>query len=111
MYVIIKKEVVKVSKFTDEIKHRMIEEHISENKLSDMIGCSKTLLKKWLDEEEELPVIVSENIKKVLKMDKKENDDLNTKFDKLSDENKAKVLEYIEFLKYNQDKVLSKKMN
>lgn len=100
-----------MSKFTDEIKHRMIEEHISEDRLSYMIGCSKTLLKKWLDEEEELPVIVSEDIKKVLKMDNKENDDLNTKFDKLSDENKAKVLEYIEFLKYNQDKVLSKKMN
>ncbi len=88
----------------------MIEENITEKKLSDMVGCSKKLLIKWLNEEEEMPVLISDNIAKVLNIDTKISlNDLNTKFNKLSDENKNKVLEYIEFLQYKQNKVNNQK--
>lgn len=105
-----------MNQFIDIIKCKMIEDHISEKKLSDMIGCSESLLKKWLNEVEEMPVLISNNIIKVLDIQNKEKikslNNINSKFDRLSDENKNKVLEYIEFLQYNENKLkLSKKTN
>lgn len=101
-----------MNKFIDKIKHKMIEKHITEKKLSDMIGCSQVLLNKWLNEEEEIPVIISNNIIKVLDINNTNENSINDRFNKLSDENKNKVLEYIEFLEYNEKKLkLSKKTN
>ena len=87
-----------------EIKLKMIEKNISEKQLSDMVGCSKVLLNKWLNEEEEIPVLIKNNISKVLELDNEKS--LNNRFDKLSDENKKKVLEYIDYLQYTENKKL-----
>ena len=100
----------------DKIKLKMIEEHITEKKLSDMIGCPETSLNKWLNEQEAMPVMISNNIMRVLGVDNNEKEisieELNSKFKKLSNENKNKVIEYIEFLQYNQNKLkLTKKTN
>ena len=105
-----------MNQFIDKIKCKMIEEHITKKKLSDMIGCSETSLNKWLNEEEEIPVIISNNIIKVLNIQKNKKtislNTLNRRFNQLSDENKNNVLEYIEFLQYNENKLkLSKKTN
>ena len=98
-----------MNKLVDIIKHKMIEEHITEKNLSDMVGYSEILLNKWLSEKEEMPVIVSKNIIKVLNIDTNDSVSLlNSKYNKLSDKNKQKVLEYIDFLQNNQDKSLIK---
>ena len=98
-----------MNKLVDIIKHKMIEEHITEKNLSDMVGYSESLLNKWLSEKEEMPVIVSKNIIKVLNIDTKDSVSLlNSKYNKLSEKNKQKVLEYIDFLQNNQDKSLIK---
>ena len=100
-----------MSKFIDQVKLKMIEKHITIEKLSDMIGCPKPSLEKWLDEEEGMPVMVTNSITKVLDINDKEVS-LKDRFDKLSDENKDKVLEYIEFLQYNENKLkLTNKTN
>ena len=92
----------------NKIRHKMIDENISEEKLADMIGCSEESLSKWLSEKEEMPVMVSNSIAKILDAGKNEDEflkDLNTRISKLNDENKRKVLEYIEFLQYNENKL------
>lgn len=86
-----------------KIKLKMIEKNISAKKLSDMVGCSEVLLNKWLNGEEEIPVLIKNNISKVLELDNEKS--LNNRFDKLSDENKKKVLEYIDYLQYKENKV------
>ena len=97
-----------MNQFINKIKLKMIEDSISEEKLSDMIGCSKQSLNKWLNEEEAIPVIISNNIIKVLDINSEKEtstlQQMNNKFNKLSDENKNKVLEYIDFLQYNEKK-------
>ena len=105
-----------MSQFIDKIKLKMIEKHITQKRLSDMIGCSETLLNKWLNEVEEIPVMISNSIIKVLDIDNIEkikfSNDLSNKFNKLSDESKNKVLEYIEFLHNNEKKLkLSNNVN
>ena len=100
-----------MSKFIDQVKHKMIEKHITTEKLSDMIGCPKTSLDIWLDESEEMPVIIANGITKVLGINNKESS-IKDRFDKLSDENKTKVLEYIDFLQYSENKLkLTNKTN
>lgn len=98
-----------MNKLVDIIKQKMIEEHITEKNLSDMIGCSHSLLKKYLNEEEEIPVIITNNIKKVLNINNKEIISINDRFNNLSKVNQNKVLEYIEFLEY-KEKNNSKKL-
>ena len=93
-----------MSKFIDQIKFKMIERHISTEKLSNMIGCPKTSLDTWLNEEEEMPVLVATSITKVLGINEMELR-LRERFDRLNDENKVKVLEYIEFLQYSENKL------
>lgn len=98
--------------FIDQIKYKMIEKHITEKQLSDMIGCSETLLNGWLEGLEEMPIIISKNITKVLELDKeKEEKNIIDRYNKLSNENKNKVLEYIEFLQYKEKKLLKKTNN
>lgn len=98
-----------MNKLVDIIKQKMIEEHITEKNLSDMIGCSPSLLKKYLNDEEEIPVIITNNIKKVLNINNKEIISINDRFNNLSKVNQNKVLEYIEFLEY-KEKNNSKKL-
>lgn len=97
--------VIKLNNIIKEIKIKMIEKNISTKKLSDMVGCSEVLLKKWLNGEEEIPVLIKNNISKVLELDNEKS--LNNRFDKLSDENKKKVLEYIDYLQYTENKKLN----
>ena len=95
--------------FINEIKHKMIDENITEEKLAHMIGCSEVSLNKWLSEKEEMPVMIYKKKKKTLNIMKSEDEknlkDLADRFSKLSDENKNKVLEYIEFLQYSENKL------
>lgn len=100
-----------MSKFIDNVKFKMIEKHITTEKLSDMIGCPKTSLELWLDEEDLMPVMVVNSITKVLGINNEESN-IKDRFDNLSKENKAKVLEYIDFLQYSENKLkLTNKTN
>lgn len=92
----------------DQIKYKMIEKHITEEKLSNMIGCSQILLNKYLNEEEDMPVMISNNIIKVLDIN---TTSLQDRFNSLNEEDKNKVLEYIEFLQYKEKKLLKKTNN
>lgn len=100
-----------MSKIIDKVKLKMIEKHITTEKLSNMIGCPKTSLDMWLDGEEDMPFMVANSITKVLGINEDEPN-IKDRYDKLSDENKAKVLEYIEFLQYSENKLkLTNKTN
>ena len=89
---------------------------MSQRKLASLLGVSNSTVERWLNEKHPLRMDVAIKICKILNLDiddfyaDLENDYscLKTKFINLSEENKIKVMEYIDFLSYQQQKTIKK---
>ena len=91
---------------------------MSQRELANYLGCSNSTVSRWLKGECPLSIDIAIKICDILNLDKKEYLDdiiliddtlLKTRFLNLSEENKRKVIEYIEFLLYQESN--SKKAN
>ena len=85
---------------------------MSQRELAKCLGCSNSTVSRWLDGECPLSIDIAIKICDILNIDKKEFLDdiiliddslLKTRFLNLSEENKRKVIEYIEFLLYQEN--------
>lgn len=87
---------------------------MSQRELANILGCSNSTVSRWLKLESSLSIEYASRICDILGLDKNEYlnyKDLfeekllsNDKFVKLTDENKNKVFEYINYLLFLQDK-------
>ena len=90
---------------------------MSERKLAEMLGCSNSTVNRWLKRESSLRIDMAIKICDIFNLDKKEmlndifidknddNIDIKLRFMNLSNDNKMRVIEYIDYLLYQQEKL------
>ena len=85
---------------------------MSQRELAILLNCSNSTVSRWLKKESSLSVDVALKICDILDIDKKEflgdillfDDSLfKTRFMNLNDDNKIKVIEYIDYLIYQEN--------
>lgn len=85
---------------------------MSQRELAKILGCSNSTVARWLRGENTLSISIAIKICEILNLDKKEflgnilllDNNLQERFMGLSEENKIKVIEYIDFLIYQEQK-------
>ena len=88
---------------------------MSQRELANHLGCSNSTVARWLRGESSLSIDIAIKICDILNLDKNkflgelllDKNDIKTRFMNLSEENKTKVIEYMDFLLY-QDNISKK---